>query len=190
MPPTAVRGIPTEYAGILFRSRLEARYAAMLDILKADWEYEPDDLGGYIPDFKLYARDRFTYLEIKPAHTLEDLEPAMHKAIQAGLYGHCWKEPEALGTIAILGERPFLPGYKERESGLYCETIYETGSPYVESCTIAKCIVCGQFGWSSAFNSFTIVPCNHYQDSGGFDWESVTAAWAAAQRKVQWRGTK
>lgn len=43
--------IPTAYGGVNFRSRLEARWAAMFDLLGWRWEYEPLDLDGYIPDF-------------------------------------------------------------------------------------------------------------------------------------------
>ncbi len=39
------------YAGVQFRSRLEARWAAMFDLLGWPWEYEPVDLDGYIPDY-------------------------------------------------------------------------------------------------------------------------------------------
>lgn len=50
------RGIPTRYAGIQFRSRAEARWAAFFDSLGWHWEYEPLDLDGYIPDFVLGGR--------------------------------------------------------------------------------------------------------------------------------------
>jgi hypothetical protein len=46
-----VAAIPTMYAGVQFRSRLEARWAAFFDLLGWKWDYEPIDLAGYIPDF-------------------------------------------------------------------------------------------------------------------------------------------
>lgn len=45
--------IPTTYRGIRFRSRLEAKYACLFDLLGWSWEYEPLDLNGWIPDFVL-----------------------------------------------------------------------------------------------------------------------------------------
>jgi hypothetical protein len=45
--------IPTRYAGVQFRSRLEARWAAFFDLVGWCWEYEPIELDGYIPDFIL-----------------------------------------------------------------------------------------------------------------------------------------
>jgi hypothetical protein len=44
---------PTKYAGVLFRSRLEARWAAFFDLVKWKWEYEPIDLPRWVPDFKV-----------------------------------------------------------------------------------------------------------------------------------------
>lgn len=51
-----IRAIPTMYAGVQFRSRLEARWAAFFDLLGWEWEYEPIDLKGWIPDFLLRGR--------------------------------------------------------------------------------------------------------------------------------------
>jgi len=58
-------GIPTEYKGYRFRSRLEARWAAFFDLLNWKWEYEPRDFNGWIPDFALIGK-QVTYVEIKP----------------------------------------------------------------------------------------------------------------------------
>lgn len=58
---------PTVYKGIKFRSRLEARWAAMFDQLGWTWEYEPEIDGAYIPDFLLHGTgDRRVYVEVKP----------------------------------------------------------------------------------------------------------------------------
>jgi hypothetical protein len=48
-----IKAHETRYAGHLFRSRLEARWAAMLDLLGWQWTYEPFDLNGWVPDFLL-----------------------------------------------------------------------------------------------------------------------------------------
>lgn len=44
---------PTEYQEVMFRSRLEARWAAFFDLAGWKWEYEPCDLKGWIPDFRV-----------------------------------------------------------------------------------------------------------------------------------------
>lgn len=57
--------IETEYKGYVFRSRLEARWAAFFDLMKWNWEYEPCDFNGWIPDFVIFG-SREIYVEIKP----------------------------------------------------------------------------------------------------------------------------
>ena len=63
------KAIPTKYNGILFRSRLEARWAYYFDLLKIKWIYEIEgfilsDGSKYLPDF--YLPDFNCFCEIKP----------------------------------------------------------------------------------------------------------------------------
>lgn len=66
--PAARRGLPTSYAGHVFRSRLEARFAVLFDVMGIRWEYEPDGFelphGLYVPDF--WLPDLRTWFEVKP----------------------------------------------------------------------------------------------------------------------------
>ena len=53
-----IRPIPTEYNGYRFRSRLEARWAVVLDALGVEYEYEPEGFElpsgmRYLPDFRV-----------------------------------------------------------------------------------------------------------------------------------------
>lgn len=52
-----IKAIETNYRGIKYRSRTEARWAVFLDELRVPYAYEPEgfDLGGewYLPDFWL-----------------------------------------------------------------------------------------------------------------------------------------
>ena len=52
-----IGAIQTKYAGHLFRSRLEARWAVFFDVLGIPWKYEHEgyEVGGhkYLPDFYL-----------------------------------------------------------------------------------------------------------------------------------------
>lgn len=63
-----IKAIETTYGGILFRSRLEARWAVFMDAMNVRYVYEPEayDLGDccYLPDF--WLPDLNTFLEIKP----------------------------------------------------------------------------------------------------------------------------
>jgi hypothetical protein len=46
-----VKNIPVKYNDVEFRSTIEAKWAAMFDLLRWPWEYEPIKLNHYIPDF-------------------------------------------------------------------------------------------------------------------------------------------
>lgn len=86
---TSIRAIPTPYGGEVFRSRLEARWAAFFDQLGLDWEYEEDGwelrkstwkkrVIRYTPDFRVWhgleGQDE-CYVEVKrDANTIDDAE--------------------------------------------------------------------------------------------------------------------
>lgn len=66
-----MKSIPTIYKDIRFRSRLEARWAAMFDLLGWSWEYEPEIEDLYIPDFLLHGLGgRRVFVEVKPLDIL------------------------------------------------------------------------------------------------------------------------
>lgn len=102
-----VRSIPTDYGGTRFRSRLEARWAALFDRAGWRWSYEPNDFDGYIPDFVLHFRVPLL-VEVKPLQWDESesdeeiLQAARTKIVHAGIKG----EVLALGTSIIPGPYP------------------------------------------------------------------------------------
>ena len=60
------KGIPTiGVRGIQFRSRIEAQWAYIFEKLEWNWEYEPIDLEGYIPDFIIKFDEDEILIEIK-----------------------------------------------------------------------------------------------------------------------------
>ena len=64
----------TEYKGVYFRSRLEAKWCEFFEFLGVSFEYEPEhqktSIGGYIPDF--YFRSLKTWVEIKGVKATAD----------------------------------------------------------------------------------------------------------------------
>lgn len=82
-----IKAIETQYAGITFRSRLEARWAVVFDKLGITWVYEHEGyetpFGKYVPDFWLpdvYMRDdkhKGVYFEVKPVSYADYLHPAL-----------------------------------------------------------------------------------------------------------------
>lgn len=73
---------PTRYKGVLFRSRLEARWAAFFDLAGWKWEYEPLDLHGWTPDFLVTfpcshsecSGSHSLLVEVKPYLKVEEFE--------------------------------------------------------------------------------------------------------------------
>lgn len=61
-----IKAIPTYYEGIRFRSRLEAKWAALFDQLNWVWTYEPYDLEGWAPDFAIKGKEGDILVEVKP----------------------------------------------------------------------------------------------------------------------------
>ena len=81
-----IPAIETKYRGMLFRSRLEARWAAFFDRAGWHWEYEPFDLSGWVPDFAIRAPSgparKPVLVEVKPilemhGPTIERIERAI-----------------------------------------------------------------------------------------------------------------
>jgi hypothetical protein len=78
---------PTWYRGVEFRSRLEARWAAFFDLAGWKWEYEPFDLPGWNPDFRVIfpcyhsqcGESHSLLVEVKPYMTIEQF--AGHPAL-------------------------------------------------------------------------------------------------------------
>lgn len=63
-----IKAKPTTYAGVTFRSRLEARWAAFFDICGLQWKYEPrfDFIKGWLPDFLITTSACEILAEVKP----------------------------------------------------------------------------------------------------------------------------
>lgn len=75
-----VGAIPTTYAGVEFRSRLEARWAVFFDLLGLQWDPEPETYSDgqtmYVPDF--WLPDLEMFWEVKP--TQEGANRGLRKA--------------------------------------------------------------------------------------------------------------
>ena len=81
----------TRYCDTLFRSRLEARWAAFFDLAGVGWNYEPEEKKkGWWPDFRIssvrFAHDGGKYsvlAEVKPvAFSPIMVDPAFSKALR------------------------------------------------------------------------------------------------------------
>ncbi|MBS7793076.1 hypothetical protein KTR66_24050 [Roseococcus sp. SDR] len=74
---------PTSYKGRKLRSRLEAKWAAFFDSVSWHWEYEPEAIGGWMPDFLIFGPSGRIYVEVKPDHLLPGAEAKVARAMGA-----------------------------------------------------------------------------------------------------------
>jgi hypothetical protein len=106
-----IAAIETRYSGINFRSRLEARWAAMFDLLGWGWTYEPTDFKGWIPDFAIHGEKEIIYVEVKPVGDFPE-EVANKLAASGcpgdvlivGMLGPTWSKKYECPTIGWLGD--------------------------------------------------------------------------------------
>ena len=117
-----IKPIETKYAGITFRSRLEATWACFFDKMDWQWEYEPLDMQGWTPDFALIGRmDTTVFVEVKPIFQFTELS-------ETGKYVRPKIEGTSLGNCLILGACPIREpnGYFEGEEILRIGWIYNS----------------------------------------------------------------
>jgi hypothetical protein len=189
--------IPTIFNGTEYRSRLEARWAAMLQLIGWPATYEPIDCDGYFPDF-IVSGPRPLLIEIKPAVTQDEYRAPGAK-MAAGLIGH-WRH-----DVLILGVDP-LPsiGYDDHNhppAGLLGE--YFSADDVADEPGIAgpgwdfdpgnwfRCRRCGEIGVYHSVQTFTGRPCGHYDGDGylgSVDSRILQRYWASATNLVKWGG--
>jgi hypothetical protein len=179
--------IPTIYAGVRFRSRLEARWAAFFDLLKWEWHYEPFDLNGWIPDFVLHGKTRRTLVEVKPVAGSDDplFTETTDKIEKSG-----WE-----GETLIVSY--FLPpdSYTADDDvcvGWLCEVGTDSGKPFF-------CWDCAPFqvtdtprihaGFCHRIHSYCDrITGYHPGGQTGANDEEIKTLWAQAGNITQWRG--
>lgn len=93
-----LKAIDTRYAGYLFRSRLEARFAVFMDALGWEWQYEAEgydlpETGFYLPDFKVTRTPGIDlptpfWVEVKgTSPTISEINALRELACESGLFG-------------------------------------------------------------------------------------------------------
>ena len=108
---TLLKAIDTRYAGHLFRSRLEARWAVAFNELGLRWEYEPEgfDLpqsGPYLPDFltTFPAWDGSTtkiWIEVKgTSPTVDEINKLRELCCLTGHHGYFAVGSQSLKSLA------------------------------------------------------------------------------------------
>lgn len=179
---TRPAAIPTTYAGVNFRSMLEARWAAMFDALKWDWGYEPFELDGYIPDFTIRWLTNDVLVEVKPARCFDDLttHEALRKINRSG-----WT-----GPALLLGAYPDLHGNGVTPNGYTIFGHLTRDDDWDTDASLIKCLHCGQLTLNTWTGNFTCINCGHHDGDHHFhriNSENVKLLWRKAGNSVQWR---
>ncbi len=115
-----IKAIPTTYAGVNFRSRLEARWAAFFDLCGWKWDYEPFDLDGWAPDFLLKGKVK-ALVEVKPVDFRGPDRQLYAQALAHGAKAFGVSIPRKDGAIPeyealVIGNGPFETDWWSRWS--------------------------------------------------------------------------
>lgn len=166
-------GIPTEYNGVRFRSRLEARWAAMFDLFDWQWEYEPLDLEGYIPDFLLKFHVPLL-VEVKPWLPHEDPSPVQGVLDAQPWDGEIWLAGAQLGDFA---------------TDTACGRIRDAECGW-DDAVLRLCLDCSAPSLQSSNFAWRCRRCDSSAEScgwGAFDITRANRLWRAAGNAVQWQ---
>lgn len=191
-----MKAIPTIYNGRRFRSRLEARWAAMFDLLGWPYEYEPVDFDGWIPDFLLLGAKRL-FVEVKPVEIFpEDI------AVEIDRSG-CKDECLIVGTVMLRSEEIVLPSmgwigelswdgpdhdrfWQSAVAGCWAGSELSKDSPLAPLGNPRRVLgICAENGyWRDRITGFYDGGClgGHY----GNEAERIYRLWQEAGNMVQW----
>jgi len=95
----SIKSHPTEFSGVMFRSRLEARWAAFFELVGWSWQYEPIDLNGWSPDFRVEFE--CWHSECSGSHALL-VEVKPYFSIEQFVGHHCLLYPYGLSDAAAI----------------------------------------------------------------------------------------
>ena len=183
-----IPAIETRYAGINFRSRLEAKWAVMFDLLKWGWTYEPTDFNGWIPDFAIHGKE-IIYVEVKPVYAFPedvakkiDASACPNEVLIVGMLGPMKDDCFDNATIGWLRDHWGSTETNETKSGWWAEALM---ARYQKSDRIGFCHREGDFT---------------DRISGGYDGgrfgtypvtlEEVTMLWREASNRTRWNPKK
>lgn len=175
------------------RSRLEARWAALFDLIGWRWTYEPFDADGYIPDFLIEGDAPFlaeigqcvTYPEyISKGEKARRAFPTQEQLVgEAGDTVRYWL-PERY--VVVLGLSPLLreANWRASAAGVLAHDLGDNGLPapaWWDRCAA------GHIGlWTMSPTGMW--PCGHPWNPSRFDDDDLLRrVWGEAGSQVQWQ---
>lgn len=161
--PYDIKAIPTVYEGVRFRSRLEARWAALFDFRGFAWDYEPIDFDGWAPDFKLVIKGQELFVEVKPINMASIFHDSEMDNLQSSArnryFGKALNHRQKV-WVMLLGLAP--PGGNDPCIGLLCDHPAGRGHSWL---------------WSEVYETL----------AGAGEEHSTLEVWRRAGTRVQWR---
>lgn len=190
-------GIPTTGVdGTRFRSRLEARWAHLFDAIGWQWEYEPFDLDGYVPDFLIMGETPLV-VEVKPAASVNELQeyvPRLTSALgkrefllvgaspllpelgpgegawgrkPAGLLGQLWEDEQDWSINVAPASWCRCIGSERWSAPRYATEPDGSQGLLIEYGELLEKIDCLRFATVHEFGSYHKYPCGHYAGGDG-----------------------
>ncbi len=182
------KGIPTEYKGYRFRSRLEATWAKFFDSIKWPWQYEPIDLEGYIPDFILEFPWQPLLVEVKPVLVFQEFDEYAPKIEKSG-----WQH-----DAIIVGASPFRNHLRDFEPRIgwlsqreLCGDEFDVRGGWGWGGGIMfRCSLCMNISIRHEWAAWNCYFCGGYQGDRHImpiGPSEMPRLWAKAQNTTQWR---
>lgn len=175
-----IRARPTTYNSVRFRSRLEAKWAAFFDLAGWQWEYEPVDTAGWVPDFVLRGARENTWVEVKPIEWVgQSIDSYARQARAREDLRKVWEQPrEAL----ILGLYPVPVTYDEPFLG-----IIANDGCHPEDAAMLMQNAAGIVDFHGTKTSNLRISGQPYPKGKIADWALVGDLWRRAGALTQWR---
>lgn len=190
-----IPAIPTKVKGRQYRSILEAKWATFFDLCGWNFEYEPFETNGWIPDFLLKGKEESILVEVKPYTDLKEWEVSMIPKIEKGLWGH----PFFGNEVLLLGVSPFRSKHYSAYNlgfigGVSWNSTYERGfeerwpnGSYYDGAPLEYVEGLG-FGFCSEYMSYVDRMTGYYDGNvEACDVVIGEALWNKACNLVQWQ---
>jgi hypothetical protein len=194
-----MNAIPTKYAGVQFRSRLEARWSAFFDLVGWKWEYEPLDLRGYIPDFVITPPlTEPTLVEVKPivhwpcqvrgctgCNELDEYHRPAHDDALSKIEASGWSGPSILVGASLLSPGGFEVPRLGRSPRIDRTHAFDRVLGQCRRCP--RYFLCEDGTWDYDWhNALRWCDCCDADAAYGAP-QDPTALWREAGNRVQWR---
>jgi len=178
-----IKSIPTMFAGIQMRSRLEARWASFFTNCGWQWTYEPFDAEGWAPDFALHMPAGNIFVEVKPI-----LTPSVISVFKKFAIPHV--DDNETRTL-LVGSGPIFDGI----IGVSAASVgvgFGRGTSIADGDDIGIGICGGRgcsVGMSPIYADYTCWVCGAYDGNPAHDHAGagIKKKWADACNRSQWR---